>query len=261
MRVVSLVPSWTETLIACGVDVVGRTRFCIHPEERVKSIPVVGGTKELDVEKLRALAPDLVVLDREENTKEMAAAIATPVLVTHVRGIGDCARESKRLADVFRAARRSDLAETFEALSERWAKVEAAQVEKRPPREWPGVTEWLTEPPEDAARVCYVIWRGPWMAVTRETFIGSVLEKVGIASDRAIVPASGSSRYPEIADLAGVEDDCIFLFSSEPFPFAKKKTELAALPGAKAIVDGEVFSWFGVRALAFLERSAGIRVE
>src|SRR5437868_6660844 len=87
MRVVSFVPSWTETLLSSGVEVVGRTRFCIHPHEKVAAIPVVGGTKDWNLEKLRALKPDLLLLDQEENPKFMAEQSEFPFHATHIESV------------------------------------------------------------------------------------------------------------------------------------------------------------------------------
>lgn len=262
MKVVSLVPSWTETLLECGADVVGRTRFCIHPEARVKPIASVGGTKNLNLDVLRKLSPDLVVLDREENTKEMAEALeGFSIHVTHVRRIEDCAREAKLFADEFARNGESEVAAQFIKLSSRWKRVSETRSVTLAPREWPGVLEWIGEVPEAAKSICYLIWRDPWMAVSEDTFIASVLGKVGVSPTRVLEPKRPASRYPDIASLGELPKDTVLLFSSEPFPFAKKKSEIAALEFPKAIVDGEVFSWFGVRSLGFIERSLGIRLE
>jgi len=97
MRVVSMVPSWTETLLECGCEVVGRTRFCIHPE-RVRDIPIVGGTKSIDWDKVGALNADLLLLDREENTRSMSVESPIEVFATHVTSVDDLAPELERLS-------------------------------------------------------------------------------------------------------------------------------------------------------------------
>ncbi|MES2963232.1 MAG: helical backbone metal receptor [Bdellovibrionota bacterium] len=262
MKIVSFVPSWTETLFACGANVVGRTRFCVHPEPMVKSIAVVGGTKDLKLDVVRSLAPDLVLLDREENTREMAESLGEfRTCVTHIRSVDDCAGESARIAEEFARSSATDVARKFEALGSRWMRVSETPSAMRAPREWPGVIEWIGEVPPDAAAVCYLIWRDPWMAVSRGTFIASVLEKVGVSPTRDLQPGNPASRYPVIEALEDLPSGTILLFSSEPYPFGKKKSEIAHLPFPKAIVDGEAFSWFGVRSLKFIERSLGIRHE
>src|ERR1022692_4596445 len=93
VRVISMVPSWTETLIESGVNVVGRTRFCIHPKDQVKSIQAVGGTKDIDWDKVNGLKPNLVILDQEENPKSMADQCPFPILATHVTQISDVGRD------------------------------------------------------------------------------------------------------------------------------------------------------------------------
>src|SRR3954462_7806167 len=97
MKVISMVPSWTETLIECGVEVIGRTRFCIHPRQVVASIPVVGGTKDVNWQRVQLLNADLLILDREENPKWMAEQAPLPVLDTHVQSVDQLPRELERL--------------------------------------------------------------------------------------------------------------------------------------------------------------------
>ena len=97
MRIVSMVPSWTETLLACGCEVVGRTRFCIHPAE-ARRIPVVGGTKTIDWNRVRALAPDLLLLDQEENPRAMHDESPIESFATHITSVRDVGPELDRLA-------------------------------------------------------------------------------------------------------------------------------------------------------------------
>ncbi|GAG15687.1 unnamed protein product, partial [marine sediment metagenome] len=97
MRVVSLVPSWTETLLQAGVNVVGRTRYCIHPSEKVASIPVMGGTREVEWAKVTKLKPDLLVLDREENPRILSEQSPVPWIATHVNSVWDVENELRRL--------------------------------------------------------------------------------------------------------------------------------------------------------------------
>lgn len=242
MRVVSLVPSWTETLLECGVDVVGRTRFCVHPAERVKDIPVVGGTKDLDWKKIEALKPDLLLLDKEENLPWMAEPRPWKVHCTHVENISDMPRELESLSQVLRCQAPADLAREWKRILE---KPVAPLVRIA---DMPGVLEWVRRPAVEPEHILYMIWRGPWMAVSRETFVGSMLEKVGI-----VVPAF-PEKYPKI-DLANFSPEkTLLLFSSEPYPFGKKKRELLSLDFPSAIVDGEAYSWFGVRSLRLFSR-------
>lgn len=242
MRVVSMVPSWTETLLEAGIDVVGRTRFCVHPAERVKAIPVLGGTKSWDLEKLRELAPDVVLLDREENPVDMAEASPFQVLDTHVESLQSLASELDRMGAFFK----NDVLKT-------WAR-ELGEILEKPRRPNflppPGVRGILGEPSaaSSARAVTYLIWKDPWMAVNRGTFIASLLEFLG--AEIAPLP---EGKYPRVEESALRRGDSILLFSSEPFPFEKKRHEVEATGLSGYLVDGEAYGWFGVRALRFLK--------
>lgn len=261
MKIISMVPSWTETLLSLDANVVGRTRFCIHPRENVRGIPVVGGTKDIDWEKVISLHPDLLLLDREENPKFMSDEAPCPVFSTHVTRIEDVASELRRLSERLRLFPEISTALVceIEGLARRWdIVVESAPRVWSSWRELPGLIEWIREPDvwdEEKIKFVYVIWRDPWMAVSHETFIASVLGKLGL---RVLTPErTGNSKYPafEMEDLSA---EAVLLFASEPFPFHRKKNELKELPFAAAIVDGESFSWFGWRSLQFLERALSI---
>jgi hypothetical protein len=236
MRVVSLVPSWTETLLEAGVNVVGRTRFCLHPRERVKDIPRVGGTKDWNWPRIQALKPDLLILDQEENPKFMAEQTEIPYLATHVTSVGDLPKELERLATATQAER-------LRQMAEEWREVLSRPVP--PPGELPGVIEWGQQPTHTIDKIVYVIWRAPWMRVGRETFIGSVLARLNVGLE--------PGKYPEFDPKTYDPARTLLLFSSEPFPFLKHRAECAALGFAHAFVDGEKFSWFGTRSFRFLQ--------
>jgi ABC-type Fe3+-hydroxamate transport system substrate-binding protein len=238
-RVVSLVPSWTETLIAAGVNVVGRTRFCIHPSEQVANIPIVGGTKSFDIEKIRALNPDLILLDREENTFEMSelAKVIAPLHVSHVESVREMPRELEVLAQVLEG----ETATSLLAMKDRYV-----SVLRRPTRVL------------HKGLFVYCIWKEPWMAIGQNTFIASMLEQTGY--DLGELWPITSEKYPkfEIADLPA---EIAVLLSSEPYPFAKQFEQLhASFQGRDVkLVDGESFSWFGIRALRYLESVSNSR--
>lgn len=239
MRVVSMVPSWTETLLRAGVQVVGRTRYCIHPPQKITNIPIVGGTKDVSWDLVIDLKPDIVLFDKEENPFEMAEECPLPYLATHVSSLHTLQIELARLGEYFE---NPDLMEMS---------IECLDILEAPTPKWdfnkiPGVLEWVKMPTRNYDEVMYMIWKKPWMSVSRETYIGSVLEKLGAS----LVEFPEGDRYPVI----GIEDykDCFFLFSSEPFPFHKKVGELRELGLEGAVVNGESYSWFGARSLDFL---------
>ena len=228
-----MVPSWTETLLEAGVEVVGRTRFCVHPP---CSVVRVGGTKDWNLPRVLSLGADLLVLDREENPLFMSVDSGLPVWASQILSLHDVAPSLLDLGQVLGSAILADW-------GERWSKVAAAE----PCAGWPGIVEWGRRPAGEVRSVIYVIWRDPWMAVGPHTFIGSMLAKTGYP----VHPFA--EKYP-VVDFAGFDrDSTLLLFSSEPFPFLRRREGLAELGFPYAFVDGESFSWFGVRALRFLE--------
>lgn len=253
MRVVSMVPSWTETLLEAGVDVVGRTRFCIHPKEKVKEISVVGGTKNIEWQSVANLKPDILLLDKEENPKSMFDESKFKTLITHITSVDDVPREINKLSVELKAKQLKLLAERWQDVIEQLegaprdslASCSNDESKKR------GIITWIKKPPRDLEQIVYVIWKNPYMAIAKETFIGSVLKLLNL--DTHISVATHGKRYPEIKLEDFDPDKTLFLFSSEPFPFHKKTGEIGALGLYSAIVDGESFSWFGARSLKFLE--------
>jgi ABC-type Fe3+-hydroxamate transport system substrate-binding protein len=243
VRIVSLVPSITELL--CDLDlsdqVVGRTGFCIHPWETVKTIPKVGGTKDLKFDRIRELEPTHVVVNVDENRKEDAEALAEfipNVVVTHPLGPRDNLDLYRQMGKEFdREAEAEELCERFEKAYER------ARA---------GVG------PEQS--VLYLIWRDPWMTVAADTYIAQTL---GFFNWRTQPSVLGSPvgdkgqrvRYPEV-DLADFSEVDRVLLSSEPFHFKEQHVEevAALVPGAKvSLIDGEMTSWYGSRAIAGLD--------
>ena len=248
MRVVSLVPSWTETLLTAGVEVVGRTRFCVHPRAQVGAIARIGGTKDWDFDRVLALKPDLVVLDREENPRSMAArleAAAIPYFASHIDQVGAMPGALRELARCLGHPRLMEMAAQWEELLARPAPSAPAL------SDLPGVIEWGDRPGAvPIERLVYVIWREPWMRVGRETFIGSVLQRLGYGE----LLDPGPEKYPQFELSAYDPQKTLLLFSSEPYPFLRHKAEMHRLGFAQAFVDGEKFSWFGVRSFEFLTK-------
>ena len=158
MRVISLVPSWTETLLEAGVNVVGRTRYCVHPAPRVSHLPVVGGTKDVDWEKVRELNADLLLLDREENPLWMAEQSPIRWHATHVRDVPSLAQEMREISSLFNSTVLSHWADEAAALTPR---------STPPPELWlQRWGEWDSQAP-----IAYVIWKNPWMVVGPSTYI------------------------------------------------------------------------------------------
>ena len=263
LRIVSLVPSLTELLCDLGLadNIVGRSGFCIHPRETVKRIPKMGGTKDADIEKIRAAAPTHLVVNIDENRREQVDELARfipHVIVTHPNtpednlelfrlfgGLFRCEAQAEQLAADFRAAR-EELRRAVEYL----------------PRQ----------------RVGYLIWKDPWMTVARDTYISAMLAAAGWDT----LPEASEARYPEVdavlqgltfssgitpasRALASSETRGRFadrvLLSTEPYRFTEKHlAEAAARFGAPAqLIDGEMVSWYGSRAAAGLRYLAQLR--
>lgn len=228
-RIVSLVPSQTELLADLGLDVevVGVTRFCVHPQGWKVQKQTVGGTKHLRLDRIAALRPDLVLANREENMREQVEAVAAfaPVYVTDVATVDDA------LATIRTVGRLVDRTGPAEVLAEEIQTGFAALSDTTH-----ATASW---------RAAYFIWRRPWMSVGGDTFISDVMRRAGLAN-----VFGDHTRYPEVTteEVAAARPD-VLLLSSEPYPFKPKHAaELEAATGVLAVlVDGEVFSWYGSR--------------
>lgn len=238
-RIVSLVPSITETLFALGLEeaLVGRTAFCIHPRDRVKRVRSVGGTKRINTTKLHAIAPTHVIVNIDETPKPLADSLneaGYTVIVTHPIEVEDNRALFTLLGGLFgRVDQAHALCQAFDAAMADLAEVAATLPERR---------------------VLYLIWKDPWMTVSAETYVAKMLGQV----HWRVIGGDGAVRYPEIPlnDRLLSEADLV-LFSSEPFPFVDR--HIADFRSAhprhahKArTIDGEMTSWYGVRAIAGL---------
>ncbi len=255
-RVISMVPSWTEMLLSIGldthIDVIGRTRFCIEPSTKVKQIPIVGGTKDWDLKLIESMAPDLIILDKDENPKSMIEGHKIPFIATHVQNIRSCIDGIQLIASAITALNPTTK-ENFDAVITRWNQIaNKCPIKQHSWQTLPGLIEWVKQPTTEIKDIYYIIWKNPWMAATKETFIGDLAKMVGLPLSNTA--ATHQKHYPEI-DLTTLDPNhTLLLFSSEPYPFHKKTEELKSLPFPSAIVDGQSFSWFGVRSLTFLEK-------
>lgn len=227
-RIVSLVPSQTELLVDLGLinAIKGVTKFCVHPKELRKQKKVVGGTKQVNIDKIKSLNPDIILCNKEENTQEMVEQLRelAPVHVSDVKTIEDTQdliRQYGKLFDADSSAK--ELAIKIENLSK----------------------EFRSTLNNTISRSCiYLIWRNPYMAAGQGTFINHLLELNGLKN---VVKAD---RYPEIPIESMAEVDFVLL-SSEPYPFAQKHIqEIRSHTKAQVVlVDGEYFSWYGSRLL------------
>lgn len=227
-RIVSLVPSTTASLFDLGVGdrVVGVTRFCVHPADQLRGLARVGGTKDVELDRVRTLAPDLILGNCEENTRAIFDDLAplAPLHAGFPRTIDEAVDELAQLGRLVDA----------EASAAAW--VQRIREARRAPR---GPT----------LRVAYLIWRDPWMTASATTYLHSVLAELGLHNVFAHLP----DRFPVVTaqDLAAACPDLVLL-SSEPFPFrARHADELAAATGLDRsvfrAVDGEAFTWHGTR--------------
>jgi iron complex transport system substrate-binding protein len=234
MRIVSLCPSLTELVfdLGHGAELVGRTKFCIHPEGLVEAVEKVGGTKNPKIPRIVELAPDIVLLNEEENRREDADALAAAGVSCHVsfpRTAHDTAAMVRSIGEAIDA---SNKAEEI-----------AADIERR--------AERVHRAARGVALVdfAYLIWREPLMTVNGDTFVDALLTLAGGRN----VFSSRPDRYPMIEpnELAAA-DPYLVLLSTEPFPFAERHAdELAERTGLPRerfhIVDGELLSWHGSR--------------
>ena len=246
-RIVSLVPSITELLfdLGLGAQVVGRTGFCIHPRNAVRDVPKVGGTKDVKLDALHELKPTHVIVNVDENdysTFKKIKAFAPHVIVTHPIAPEDNVALYRMLGQIFDAYARAE-----ELAAELQRELAACRA-----KAWP------------SERVLYLIWKDPWMAVASDTYIARTLSLVGW---HVTIPAggwSGAARYPVIADIgAATQNVDRVLLSSEPFMF--RQMHVAELQSQMNVpvdlIDGEMTSWYGSRAIRGLAYLRNFRTE
>ena len=240
MRIVSLCPSLTELVfdLGRGGDLVGRTKFCVHPADGVARVESVGGTKNPKVERIVALAPDLVLLNEEENRREDAEALRAAGLRLHTSMPRDAADTAAMVRSIAAALDRPEAGERIARDIETRADEARQAAAGRPPVRW-----------------TYLIWRAPWMTVNADTFVNALLALAGGENVFGALP----DRYPTIDPAALAADDPdVVLLSSEPFPFreshADELASLTGLPRARfRLADGELLSWHGSRTPAGID--------
>jgi ABC-type Fe3+-hydroxamate transport system substrate-binding protein len=228
VRIICLVPSLTETLAYLGLEkeTVGITKFCVHPATWFQSKLQVGGTKNVAIEKVKSLRPDLVIASKEENVQDQVKAIShfCPVLLTDIVTIQDAVDDIMAIGK--HTGKTNEAEKLAQDIQENFSSLQITQTKK----------------------AVYLIWRNPWMLAGGDTYIHQMMLAAGYENIFA-----EHLRYPEtsLEALANMDVDTILL-SSEPYPFTEKHlAEVAqALPHAQVrLVNGEMFSWYGSRML------------
>jgi ABC-type Fe3+-hydroxamate transport system substrate-binding protein len=232
-RIISLVPSQTELLHDLGLEeeVIGITKFCVHPQNWFRNKTRIGGTKNVDIEKVKELNPDLILANKEENVKEQIEALEdiAPVWVSDVNNLGDAL----------------DMIESVGSLTgkQKNARELISKIES-------GFSQFPSPPRGEGleVRACYFIWHNPYMTIGGDTFINDMLKRCGLQN-----VYQDQQRYPVITLQELKERNVpLILLSSEPYPFKEKHMNeiRMVLPGTKILmVDGEMFSWYGSRLL------------
>lgn len=245
-KIISIVPSQTELLFDLGLkdEVVGITKFCVHPREMFHSKPRVGGTKKLSLAKIRELKPDLIIGNKEENTREEVEELMGefPVWMSDIYTVADAVEMIRSIGEITNTEQKAQ--EITGNIQAAFKKLESLVTDQRKLESF------------HPKRTAYFIWRDPYMTAGSNTFIHHILEVCGLVNAFA-----DYSRYPQVTteELQAAAPELILL-SSEPYPFKEKHiAEFQAIcPDARImVVDGEMFSWYGSRLLyapAYFER-------
>ncbi len=234
-RIISLVPSQTELLFDLGIkeELVGITKFCIHPEGFYKNKTFVGGTKKINFDKIFFLQPDLIIGNKEENEQHQMETLMQeyPVWMSNIKNLDDALDMIIKVGELVGKGKKA--LEISDRINLQFKELETI-INRTTPQK----------------KVAYFIWKNPYMSINEDTFIHHLLSKLNLKN---VFQNNTSSRYPIVSadDIASENPDYIFL-SSEPYPFKEKHLkEFAAIcPETKVIlVDGELFSWYGSRLL------------
>jgi len=228
-RIISLVPSQTELLADLGLEteVIGITKFCIHPDNWFRNKKRVGGTKQVKRDIIHQLQPDLIIANKEENVKEQIEGLAKqyPVWISDINYMADALLMIREIGSI--TGKEIAAEHIVTQINDKFLSLTA---------------------PGYRPKTCYLIWKDPYMTVGSDTFIHSMLQTAGFEN-----MFSDQKRYPEISINDLKNDTCeVLLLSSEPFPFKQKHIDelQQQLPHTQIIlVDGEMFSWYGSRLL------------
>ena len=225
-RIISLVPSQTELLSELGLEkeVIGITKFCIHPNSWKSKKKVIGGTKKINLQKIIELNPDLIIANKEENSKEDIELLQKnyPVWISNILNVNDLILMINSFGEIFEIEQKTKT--LISSINTELKSIKNHLIHKK---------------------VLYLIWNKPVIVVGTQTYIDSQLKAIGLNN------VVQKARYPKLEEIEIESPDFIFL-SSEPFPFKEKhrKEFEKKFPNSKTIiVDGEMFSWYGSRIL------------
>ena len=233
LRIISVVPSQTELLYDLGLmdEIIGITKFCVHPKELFRTKTRIGGTKKLDIEKIKSLQPDLIIGNKEENEQLQVRELMKyfPVWISDIKNLRDASQMILQAGEIV------------------GKKVKARQICSEIKEKFENFTSEIGALKFEPLRTAYFVWRKPYICAGGGTFIDSMMK---ICRFRNVFP---KERYPEIAaEEIREKNPELILLSSEPYPFKEKhiKELITICPAAKILlVDGELFSWYGSRLL------------
>lgn len=231
-RIISLVPSQSELLWDLGLqqELVGITKFCVHPKEMFRSVKRIGGTKTIKLDEIKKLTPDLIIANKEENQQGQIEELCKhfPVYISNIFTIQDALQMIEQVGLICNR------------------EIVAKDLVKKINKEY---LTFINKNKKKELRVVYLIWREPYMAAGSTNFINEILSVCQLKN----MFANHECRYPEInIEELQKENPDVVLLSSEPYPFKEKHImELQThLPNTKImLVDGEMFSWYGSRLL------------
>ncbi len=228
-RIISLVPSQSELLWDLGLqaEIVGITKFCIHPTEMFNSITRIGGTKKLSIDKIIELKPDLIIGNKEENEKEQIEELRKicPVWMSDINTIEDAVEMIYSIGKI--TNKKEEASDLIFSINDAFTELEKTLLQYAP------------------KNAVYCIWKDPWMFCAQLTFINSIMSRIGFLN------VLKEERYPELSleTLKQLQPELILL-STEPFPFSendRKELQLLMPKSKVVLVDGEYFSWYGSR--------------
>jgi ABC-type Fe3+-hydroxamate transport system substrate-binding protein len=228
LRIVSTVPSITEFLFDLGLEeeIVGVTKFCIYPKSKTKKKAKIGGTKDLKIEEIKKLNPDLIICNKEENDKKQIESLSKefPTYVTQIKDFNSAISALEQIGIITAKKEEAD------------SLIDIIKTKKQE-----------FDRPVDVKKACYLIWRKPYMTIGDDTYIHSMMQIAGFEN-----VFKGRQRYPKVslAQIKSLKPDVIML-SSEPFPFAEKHMEEISkeIKCDIVLVNGEFFSWYGSKML------------